>query len=103
MKPETIRDITAWALGLTPYSICEQTTRHDIAHPRMVAVYLMRRYTGTTFRAIAALVGLSDHSTAVYAMRTVEQQMPFFRPLLERAQRALLAANDYAPLETVAP
>lgn len=101
MTPETIRDIVAWSLGLTPETIQKKTHAWDIAHPRMVAAYLMRRYTGTNWSSIANLVGLANHSSALQGAQVVSRQQDFFAPMLRRAQHALFVANDRHPLPII--
>lgn len=49
------------------------TTRRRIARPRQIAVYLTREITGRSLPDIAHQFGFDDHTTAMHAVRTVEQ------------------------------
>jgi len=44
-----------------------------IVHPRQIAMYLCRRHTDLSFKQIATLLGLSDHSTVMHGVKKIEE------------------------------
>jgi chromosomal replication initiator protein len=64
----------------------------NIAFPRQVAMYLCRKYTGTSYPAIGSLFGGRDHSTVIHASKTIEKKMredPNMQTTIERLERNL--------------
>ena len=47
----------------------------NIALPRMVAMYLSRRLTGSSLNEIGEAFGGRDHGTVLHANRTIEERM----------------------------
>lgn len=47
----------------------------NIALPRQIAMYLCRKYTGTSFPAIGDKFGGRDHSTVIHAAKTIERRI----------------------------
>lgn len=55
---------------------------HKIAHPRMVAMYLMRVYGKMSFPKIGNVLGGRDHSTIVHGVQLTKSKMdsnPIYR------------------------
>ena len=52
-----------------------QRKTSDIAFPRQIAMYLSKQLTGLTFKEIGKEFGGKDHSTVIYAIKKVEQEM----------------------------
>lgn len=52
------------------------TTRsRNVAEPRQIAMYLIRKYTGLGFKEIGHYFGGKDHSTVMHACKKVETEM----------------------------
>ena len=64
----------------------------NIAFPRQVAMYLCRKYTGTSYPAIGSMFGGRDHSTVIHASKTIEKKMredPNMQTTIEKLERNL--------------
>jgi len=46
-----------------------------VAHPRMIAMYLSRQLTSTSYPEIGSRFGGKDHSTVISAFRKIEKKM----------------------------
>jgi chromosomal replication initiator protein len=68
----------------------------NIAFPRQIAMYLCRKYTGSSFPAIGDKFGGRDHSTVIHASRVIEQRVkndPQMRAIVEKIERTLNIKN----------
>ena len=54
-------------------NIRTKTTFRCVARPRQIAMYLCRRHTDLSFKQIATLLGLSDHSTVMHGVKKIEE------------------------------
>jgi chromosomal replication initiator protein len=52
-----------------------QKRHRAVAHPRMIAMYLSRHLTGTSYPEIGSRFGGKDHSTVISAFRKIERKM----------------------------
>jgi chromosomal replication initiator protein len=89
-------------LRLEPGSLQSKKRAWQVAHPRMVAVYLARRHTSATYTEVGLYFGGRNHSTAVAAEKKVRgwleedatlalgEQQVRVRDLVERVERELL-------------
>lgn len=57
--------------GLHPKQITERSRSRAIAHPRMMVLYLARRYTSATYSEIGDQIGGLNHSTVIAAEKKV--------------------------------
>lgn len=56
-------------------TLLSRTAKRSIARPRQIAVYLTREITGRSLPDIARQFGFCDHTTAIHAVRAVEQRI----------------------------
>jgi chromosomal replication initiator protein len=64
----------------------------NIALPRQVAMYLCRKYTGTSFPAIGYKFGGRDHSTVIHASKSIEKRLkedPYMQTTIEKLEKNL--------------
>ena len=64
----------------------------NIALPRQVAMYLCRKYTGTSFPSIGYKFGGRDHSTVIHASKVIEKRIkddPYMQTTIEKLERNL--------------
>lgn len=54
-------------------NIRDKTRFRCIARPRQVAMYLCRKHTNLSYRGIAILVGLTDHTTVIHGVKKIEE------------------------------
>ena len=52
-----------------------QRKTSDIAFPRQIAMYLCKQLTGLSLKEIGKEFGGKDHSTVIYAIKKVEDEM----------------------------
>jgi chromosomal replication initiator protein len=90
------------ALRLEPGALQSKKRAWQVAHPRMLAVYLARKHTSATYTEVGRYFGGRNHSTAVAAEKKVRQWLQEdaalavgerqvrVRELVERVERELL-------------
>lgn len=60
--------------AMDPADMKSKGQSHAIAHPRQIAMYLVKKLTPNTLPAIGRLFGNRDHSTVIHAIRQVERR-----------------------------
>lgn len=68
-----IERVVCEMFGLEPTSLQSQSKARTIAQPRMLAMFLARKYTPAAYKEIGDYFGKRRHSTVISAERTVEQ------------------------------
>jgi chromosomal replication initiator protein len=61
--------------GLEPESLQSGRKSKTVSHPRMLAMYLARKYTRAPLAEIGAYFGRRSHSTVISAKKKVESWM----------------------------
>lgn len=51
------------------------TRARSVAHPRQIAMYLIRKYTGKGFKEIGSYFGGKDHTTVLYACNKIDSSL----------------------------
>jgi chromosomal replication initiator protein len=69
---ETIQELVSNRFGVTVADLVSHRRERDVSYPRQVAMYLSRTLAEASFPAIAEKFGGRDHSTVMYAVRTIE-------------------------------
>ena len=72
----SIKDIqraTCKVFDVTMTDLLSSRQSKDIARPRQVSMYLARKLTALSLPAIARATGDRDHTTAIFAVRRIEQ------------------------------
>ena len=71
---------------LTTDLLVDKTRRREVAGPRQIAMYLIKRHTRSPLKVIGLHFGNRDHSTVIHAVRTVDRKCsedPAFARLVE--------------------
>lgn len=93
--PVTVENIIAEVsalYGVTPEDIRSKKRSQPISSARKVAIYLVHEITQMTLASIGAEFGNRDHSTVVYAVKFVEQQVkkdPNMRDAIEAITKTI--------------
>ena len=83
---DEILDATAFAFEVEAGDLRSKGRRHELVVPRQVAMYLMREFTSHSYPEIGQFFSGRDHSTVVYAVQKVTEQLTKDRDLEERIQ-----------------
>ena len=73
--PERIVELVAREWKTTSEAILGRDRSHKIAEPRQVAMYLMRKETDASLPQIGQVLGGRDHSTVMYAIDKIANQI----------------------------
>lgn len=65
--------------GITREQILSRSKKQEVAIPRQIAMYLATKYTKRTMASIGKYFGKRDHTTVVYAKKTISQQIEIDR------------------------
>lgn len=72
---ESIQAVVAKYFHVKIQDLKSTTRSRNIAEPRQIAMYLIRKYTGLGFKEIGHYFGGKDHSTVMHACKKVETEM----------------------------
>jgi len=73
--PEKIIELVAREWKTTIEALLGRDRSHKIAEPRQVAMYLMRKETDASLPQIGEVLGGRDHTTVMYAIGKIENQI----------------------------
>ena len=59
--------------GIKIHDIKSSKKQKNIAFPRQISMYLVRRYTGASYPEIGEKFGGKDHSTVIHAVNKIER------------------------------
>ncbi len=82
--PEKIIELVAREWKTTIEAILGRDRSHKIAEPRQVAMYLMRKETDASLPQIGEVLGGRDHTTVMYAIDKIENQIEIRAELRNR-------------------
>ena len=77
---------TAFAFEVEAADLRSKGRRHELVLPRQVAMYLMREFTSHSYPEIGQFFSGRDHSTVVYAVQKITEQVARDRELEEQIQ-----------------
>ncbi len=83
LTPEALIRAVAQYYHISVEDLRSKSRRRTIAHPRQVAMYLLREETGLSFPQIGELLGGRDHTTVMHGYERVAQELAH-QPQLER-------------------
>ncbi len=75
MTPEQIVEIVAQYFGVEPAALQGDSRCQAIAHPRQIAMYLIREETGASLPQIGAVLGGRDHTTVLYGCTRIAERI----------------------------
>ena len=83
---DEILKATAFAFEVEADDLRSKGRRHELVVPRQVAMYLMREFTSHSYPEIGQFFSGRDHSTVVYAVQKITEQLAKDRALEEQIQ-----------------
>ena len=75
ISTDMVRDVVCKEFNVRPEDLLSKIRKRTIAEPRQIAMYLSRKYTEDPLAVIGKTIGNRDHSTVVYAIKTVQTQL----------------------------
>ncbi|HEY4396583.1 MAG TPA: chromosomal replication initiator protein DnaA [Acidimicrobiia bacterium] len=75
ITPQLILDETAKMFGWDVDDLCGKSRRRPLVTARQIGMYVMRELTGYSYPQIAKEFGGRDHTTVMYAVEKIKQQM----------------------------
>jgi chromosomal replication initiator protein len=73
VRLDDVQKVVCSAFGVEPAQLRSDHKRRSLAEPRMLAMWLARKYTRAPWSEIGAYFGRSSHSTVISAHRRVEK------------------------------
>jgi chromosomal replication initiator protein len=92
MTPERIEAAVADCFGVAVSDLHSQSRQRRVAMPRQIAMYLQKTLLSLPYTEIGRRFGGRDHSTAIYSIEKIEQQLqsdPELREKLENIKAGL--------------
>lgn len=86
-----IQVVVARLYGLSHQTLLSHTRRHDVSHPRQMAMYLCCKLTACSLHDIGRRFGDFDHTTVMYARNVVSERIAAC-PQWSAAEQAALQA-----------
>ncbi len=75
VEPARVVDIVARKFNLTVEKLLSRDRTKDVAHPRQIAMYLLREDAKISFPQIGEVLGGRDHSTVMSAIEKIKEQI----------------------------
>ncbi len=75
VEPGRVVDLVARKFNLTVEKLLGRDRTKDVAFPRQIAMYLLREETNFSFPQIGEVLGGRDHSTVMYAIEKISDQI----------------------------
>jgi chromosomal replication initiator protein len=89
---ESIQNVVAKHFQIKVVELKSPLRARSVALPRQIAMYLIRKYTGTGFKEIGQYFGGKDHTTIIHACEKIEKGFetdPSIREAVEAIQNLL--------------
>ena len=89
---ESIQNAVIKHFGLKMSDLKSPSRSRNVAFPRQIAMYLIRKYTGIGFKEIGFYFGGKDHTTVIHAVKSIEkgiEQDGETRQIVEEVQNLL--------------
>jgi chromosomal replication initiator protein len=75
VEPARVVDLVARKFNLTVEKLLSRDRTKDVAHPRQIAMYLLREEAKISFPQIGEVLGGRDHSTVMSAIEKIKDQI----------------------------
>lgn len=75
VEPARVVDLVARKFNLTVEKLLSRDRTKDVAHPRQIAMYLLREDAKISFPQIGEALGGRDHSTVMSAIEKIKEQI----------------------------
>ncbi len=98
VEPARVVDLVARKFNLTVEKLLGRDRTKDVAFPRQIAMYLLREETNFSFPQIGEVLGGRDHSTVMYAIEKIADQIKHD----DRLQRDIVSLKQQLYSQAVA-
>jgi chromosomal replication initiator protein len=71
LDPEEIIQLICNFYSIPVYRLESSTRKREVVIARQMAVFMLRYYTGLSFKAIGRRFGQRDHTTAIHSIKTI--------------------------------
>jgi len=75
LEPRHVVDVVATSFGITPEKLLGRSRTREVALPRQVAMYLLRKEGNVSLPQIGEVLGGRDHTTVIYACEKVAEMI----------------------------
>jgi chromosomal replication initiator protein len=82
-----IQRVVAEHFGVFPSDLASEKREKRICYPRHVAMYLCKELLGVSLKQIAKAFGKRNHSSVLYAIRSIEKKIKNDRNLQEHIKQ----------------
>ena len=72
---QDIQSVTSGYFRISLTDMVSEKRQRAYAYPRQMAMFLCRKMTGHSYKRIGAAFGNKDHSTVIYAVRRMEEEI----------------------------
>lgn len=89
---EAIQSAVCDHFSVRPTDLRSKRRTRNVALPRQLAMYLVRKLLHSSYPSIGSLFGGRDHSTVIHAVSVIERRIkedPGFQATVERVERAI--------------
>jgi chromosomal replication initiator protein len=83
---ESIQNAVAKHFRLKVQDLKSTSRAQNVALPRQIAMYLIRKYTGVGFKEIGGYFGGKDHSTIVHACKKIDSGLETDRKIQDSVE-----------------
>lgn len=84
LTPSRILDCVCRHYALEAAQLKVSSRKAELALPRQVVMYLVKKHTDSSFKSIAKLLNRKDHTTVMHGVRTIEGRLELEQELRER-------------------
>ena len=84
VTPNTILEAVCESYGLQPDQLRTSSRRAELALPRQVVMYLVKKLTNVSYKATAKLLNRNDHTTVMHGVKSIEGRIELEQDLKQR-------------------
>ncbi|EWC93250.1 chromosomal replication initiator protein DnaA [Porphyromonas catoniae] len=84
ITPNTILEAVCESYGLQPDQLRTSSRRAELALPRQVVMYLVKKLTNVSYKATAKLLNRNDHTTVMHGVKSIEGRIELEQDLKQR-------------------
>ncbi len=75
LEPRRVVDVVATSFGITPEKLMGRSRTREVALPRQVVMYLLRKEANVSLPQIGEALGGRDHTTVIYACEKITEMI----------------------------
>jgi chromosomal replication initiation ATPase DnaA len=69
------------------YDLTTKSRKREFTEPRMIIIWLLRKYTNLSLKTIGAMFGNRDHSTMIYSTEAIKNLIDTDFKFLQKVRR----------------